>query len=273
MTDGIYCPSYVSNIYMQYFDVYFIKYLGSVVKLCIYILEFSISLSRCRKNVKIENKLFKYTEKLSFKMYALILVGFSFIFNIIIRIGYAPNIYYSEDSFPYMYYDFKNCRPNPRFAIILEKCNVYIAFLWIYYFVTIILTTLSIIFVDLFLVYNVRKTNKKKVDNLNSKNVKSKMDLKVIDDCKKRDKRITAMILSSTLAMMILRTPELYETYVIIDKYMLVKWEIDKRFFDYEKLAYIVDYVFALNSFAQFLIYFRFNSKFRESFKLLKIFK
>lgn len=62
--------------------------------------------------------------------------------------------------------------------------------------------------------------------------------------------------------------PELIGAFFVTYKYALIKFTptMSKYEFDYSRLSSLFDFLFGLNPACQFYLFYRFNSKFRDTF-------
>lgn len=177
---GIYC-SWISNyVFVQYIEIYVIRYFGSVLKFCCNISEISIALSRLIKVKQPKGKFFNLFENFKSKYYILIVFLTSFFISFYKIIQYKIDYGYDGTTYPIdkLFEDSSDYN-----GIDFEDILVSV-FLVINYFIASLLTFLSIILIDIYLLITVKLQNKKKLA-LNGESSKNFKNLE--NDCKKRE--------------------------------------------------------------------------------------
>lgn len=163
INNGIYCPSYYKTDFVQYFDIYIIKYSASAIKLSSCITEFLISYSRLQgilsKKVSNPNNRSKFSYKNYFICILLISLLISLVKKVQYKINYGRSFIYSElieaqyftsydirflnhyfnsitsFSFPYDDLDKNFCKKNDNDStyVKFENCSILKYFLYAYY--------------------------------------------------------------------------------------------------------------------------------------------
>lgn len=131
-------------------------------------------------------------------------------------------------------------------------------------------TFLFIICCDIYLLRKVKEQNKNKLILSESFNNNACL----LNDFIKREERITRMVIVNALCMILVRAPE-----IIANSYQLFQYfGIPPAYFLFNFCQYtycgnlneLGEYVFPLNGIFQFIVFNKFNSKFRESFKEIR---
>lgn len=113
----IYCPWFITNEYMQYFDIIFFKYISTVLKCCCNISELLLALNRI-KSISTHSSVFKRIfKKENNKFYILGILLFSCIISSIKIFEFSRNKYIDIFLFPKETYDMAHCQNN--FSMIL----------------------------------------------------------------------------------------------------------------------------------------------------------
>lgn len=126
-----------------------------------------------------------------------------------------------------------------------------------------------IFLIDLKLLLIVKESNSKKKLVLNIKN-DNENNSKEIKDCESREKRIRNLVLMNTTLLIGIRVLDLisiFYTFNINNNYYLFCEEYYNcsKYFDY------YEFIFSLNSFFQFILFYFFNTKFREAFSQIRL--
>lgn len=251
---SVYCPSYVMKEPIQYIDIWIFKYFTQIFKFCSTITEVSISYSRLINILNLKNKFSDFFNKINFKIYVFIIFFTGLVLNLNRLFQYKVNTMFNSDTFPYYVNDFD------------EKTNMSVQFILvsIYAFINSVLTMFLIIGIDAYLLRRIIRQNKQKLFMV-FKN-------KSIDDCIKREERITRLIIISTIFMTLIRLPELlflgffiYVYYFSID---YINSDCLAKLSCFQLIEY-GEFLFPLNGVFQFIVFYFFNSNFRDSFKNL----
>lgn len=263
---SIYCPEYIINVYVQYIDIWVFKYFSQVFKFCCIITEISISYSRVVKILNQKNKFTNFFNKISLKIYVCLLVLSGMAFY---SIRFSQ--YYINTNLSNGYFTFYNSDP---FGFPEEYGRMILSFF--YNSIVSILSVIVIFLIDFYLLKRVKQQNKEKLKMINVNLGTKKSIQKTINDCNKREERITRLIVFNTIFMCIIRLPEIVSLllYFIVN---VLKYSISKKHNNYYvyselSLAQIIDYgdfMFGLNGTFQFIIFFYFNTNFRNSFSML----
>ena len=284
--NGIYCPYYIRNENIKYMDIYLFKYWASSIKLCSSITELSIAISRLKSSLISHNKLLKLGSNASFRTYILINIIFSLALSSIKRLEFSiNNSYYTgtaknlflpnpstkEDvnSFSMMSFPdddsninyWKNYFNLNSYFYILESCNILKYFLYAYNFLSGPCILLSIFIIDLYLFRQVKETNKKKLTLLYAE---TQAKTKKQNEMKSKEDKIARLIVTNTLILCLIRFPESIATIFHI--------KINTRFnelsfyYDTVKIIELFDFLFVLNPVFQFILFYKYNRVFKESF-------
>lgn len=127
-----------------------------------------------------------------------------------------------------------------------------------------IILVLPVILIDMYLLFIIRKQNKKKLKLLNN----LPKNNKTIVECSKREQRIRHIIIFNFVFMVIIKIPEIVAIQLHISKFNSENMPVYYcRMFDCSFFSEMFDFTFVLNSILQFFLFYLFNRNFRDSFK------
>lgn len=196
LIDGIYCPLYVTTIYIQKIDLYVFKICASIIKLSSSATEFFISFSRFIKIADKRGKLFDIFKQAN----KIIVEGLFLVISLVlcsIKSLYEYKINYGG---PFVSQTF----PLDFLGINYDLIRFYIVI--VYYAITIAVSFLSVLIMDLMLLKNIKKQNKGKLKVQKSS---STAYMKTFKECEARKNRIINMIRLNILYIFIIRFPEI----------------------------------------------------------------
>lgn len=272
----------------QYFDFYFFKYLSSSLKFCSSLSELFISLSRFQKvkqfkslnsALKPKKAYIKNYLALSFTLSTVKLLQYGL--NHSFLNGYAQeyllieigNAYYQINhnsflklAFPYDNLNIVECKTldsNGMIKITFEICNYFKYFLYSYYIISCFVVIILIICIDMCLLKFVKDRNKSKIKLIGG------MDLMKINEIKTKEKTITKIVILNSCFLLVLRSPEVVAT-IYHMKFNAEPTQLS-YFYRVGSLNEIFDFVYTLHPVFQFILFYKYNQYFRDSF--VSIFK
>ena len=106
---------------------------------------------------------------------------------------------------------------------------------------------------------NNSRTKLKQLSDLTSKENKKKME-----DLLNKENNITKLIITNTIFLIIIHVPEIVATIYHI-KYNN-SFNVLNYYYDTQKIIDLADFLFLINPLFQFILFYKFNRNFRESF-------
>lgn len=120
-----------------------------------------------------------------------------------------------------------------------------------------------IVIIDLMLLRKLLKIKESKLNVTQSNSINNQ---KTMSDSNKREIRVGFMIIINTMIMIATRIPEIIFFLIEIG---LFKSDIFDATGSSKNIAEFGEFIFALNGFFQFFIFYNFNLKFKEGFKMI----
>jgi hypothetical protein len=289
---SIYIDDFIDlNLYeslkIQSYIILAVKFFNNTLKTCSNITHFSFTLSRYKKI----NDLNKINGIKSIGIYLFLTLFFSCIINLFIIFEYTSQTnktkFHQIETFkPYNVSDYmKNYKLEPFTDYKENFTNTEYMFLNIFQYLKIIFSDLSyilaIIIVDLMLFISVKKKMKDKRQITTNRNNHNNNE---ISNKLSTENRISRMIILNSINYFILRFPiALLSLYIFIFRYdtkkqihlpNMISYFICKKYHFCESLGYIFYFFYLISYLVQFLIFFKLDKNFKESYlKIKNIFK
>lgn len=108
-----------------------------------------------------------------------------------------------------------------------------------------------------------KNQNKTKMKNLGSAN--SEMNIKKIQDLKSKEENLTKLIITNTMFLIILRAPDIIATIYHIK--LNTHYTKLSFYYDIGKIIELFDFLYTVHPVFQFVLFYKFNRYFRESFQ------
>lgn len=176
--------------------------------------------------------------------------------NSIKIIQYKVNYnFFLKDTFPYNNFDEFLC------YITNINCGLFFIFYRIYLVLQNFLSVFLVFIFDGILLYKIRNYNKRRLNLLNSKG--NSINQKVAIENEESERRIKSMLVANGIIFLIIRLPEIILAFLYISnsEFLKCQYEVCLEYVEY------FDFLFQLNGFCQFLLFYLFNKNFNESFK------